>query len=120
MEGHSIECRINAEDPSEDFKPSPGEITEFAPPTEIPGAKVRVDSHVKPGYRIPIHYDSLIAKLIVWGPDRNAAREGMIKALESFRVGGVKTTIPAHLEIMNSAEFTAGDYDTGFIARLLG
>ncbi len=120
IKGHSIECRINAEDPSEDFKPSPGEVTEFVPPTEIAGVKVRVDTHVKPGYRIPFYYDSLIAKLIVWGPDRDAARKGMIKALESFRVSGVKTTIPVHLEIMRNKDFAAGHYDTGFIGRLLG
>lgn len=120
LRGHSIECRINAEDPFEDFKPSPGEITEFVPPREVPGVKVRVDSHVRPGYRIPVYYDSLIAKLIVWGPDREAARKGMIKALEAFKVGGVKTTIPAHVKIMQSPEFTGGNYDTGFIGRLLG
>jgi acetyl-CoA carboxylase biotin carboxylase subunit len=119
-QGHSIECRINAEDPFEDFRPSPGEVTEFVPPTEIPGVKVRVDSHVRPGYSIPFHYDSLIAKLIVWGPDRNAARTGMIKALESFHVAGVKTTIPIHLQIMRDSDFAAGKYDTGFIGRLLG
>ncbi len=119
MNGHSIECRINAEDPFEDFKPSPGEIKGFVPPEEISGVKVRVDSHVQAGYRIPIHYDSLIAKLIVWGPDRDAAREGMIKALESFRIEGVKTTIPVHLRIMKNPDFAAGNYDTGFIARLL-
>ena len=96
------------------------EVTEFIPPTDIPGIEVRVDSHVQPGYRIPIYYDSLIAKLIVWGPDRDAARKGMIKALESFRVEGVKTTIPAHLKIMKSKDFAEGKYDTGFIGRLLG
>ena len=120
VQGHSIECRINAEDPSEDFKPSPGEVTEFVAPNEIPGVNVRVDSHVQPGYRIPIYYDSLIAKLIVWGPSRDAAREGMIKALESFHVAGVKTTIPVHIKIMKDREFAAGNYDTGFIGRLLG
>ncbi len=120
LEGHAIECRINAEDPFEDFKPSPGLVSEFVPPTEIPGVRVRVDSHVRPGYRIPVYYDSLIAKLIVWGATRDAARQGMIKALESFRVGGVKTTIPVHLQIMRSRDFAAGNYDTGFIGRLLG
>ena len=118
MNGHSIECRINAEDPFADFKPSPGEVTEFAPPVEVSGVKVRVDSHVRPGYRIPVYYDSLIAKLIVWGPTRDAAREGMIKALESFHVAGVKTTIPVHLRIMKHPEFAAGNYDTGFIGRM--
>ncbi len=120
MKGHSIECRINAEDPFQDFRPSPGEVTAFAPPTEIPGVRVRVDSHVRPGYRIPIYYDSLIAKLIVWGENRDAAREGMIRALEAFKVDGVKTTIPVHLQIMRNEDFAAGNYDTGFIGRLLG
>ena len=79
-----------------------------------------IDSHVRAGYRIPVYYDSLIAKLIIWGPDREQARRGMITALESFRVEGVKTTIPAHLQIMGDPEFAAGNYDTGFIERLLG
>jgi acetyl-CoA carboxylase biotin carboxylase subunit len=120
MEGHSIECRINAEDPFNDFRPSPGLVSTFVPPGEIPGIKVRVDSHVRAGYRIPIYYDSMIAKLIVWGPSRDAAREGMIKALEGFEIDGVKTTIPAHLKIMQDSDFAAGNYDTGFIGRLLG
>ena len=120
LNGHSIECRINAEDPFDDFKPSPGEVQIFEPPVEIAGVKVRVDTHVRPGYRIPVFYDSLIAKLIVWGPDRDAARAGMIKALEAFKVEGVKTTIPVHLKIMQNRDFAAGNYDTGFIARLLG
>ncbi len=120
LTGHSIECRINAEDPFDDFRPSPGLVSEFAPPTAIDGVKIRVDTHVQPGYRIPVYYDSMIAKLIVWGPTRDAAREGMIRALEAFRVEGVKTTIPAHLKIMNDPAFAAGEYDTGFVARLLG
>jgi acetyl-CoA carboxylase biotin carboxylase subunit len=120
LKGHSIECRINAEDPFEGFKPSPGTVTGFVPPAEIPGVKVRVDTHVQPGYRIPVYYDSLIAKVIVWGPTRDAAREGMVKALESLRIKGVKTTIPVHLKIMKDPDFAAGNYDTGFIARLLG
>jgi acetyl-CoA carboxylase biotin carboxylase subunit len=120
MKGHSIECRINAEDPFEDFRPSPGEVTTFAAPAEIPGVRVRVDSHVRSGYRIPIYYDSLIAKLIVWGENRDAAREGTIRALEAFKVDGVKTTIPVHLQIMRNEDFAAGNYDTGFIGRLLG
>jgi len=118
--GHAIECRINAEDPYEDFRPSPGLVSAFEPPVAIDGARVRVDTHVRPGYRIPIHYDSLIAKLIVWGPTRDAAREGTIAALNSFKIEGVKTTIPIHLKIMQNADFIAGNYDTGFIGRLLG
>ncbi len=120
MEGHSIECRINAEDPFDDFKPSPGEVTEFVPPNKIAKVEVRLDSHVRPGYRIPVYYDSLIAKLIVRAATRDAARKGMVKALESFQVGGVKTTIPVHLKIMKDRGFAAGEYDTGFIGRLLG
>jgi len=75
---------------------------------------------VQAGYRIPVFYDSLIAKLIVWGPTRDVARQGMIQALESFQVEGVKTTIPVHLKIMKDRDFAAGEYDTGFIGRLLG
>jgi acetyl-CoA carboxylase biotin carboxylase subunit len=120
LDGHAIECRINAEDPFDGFRPCPGVVTEFSPPAEIPGVRVRVDSHVRAGYRIPMYYDSLIAKLIVWGPSRDAARTGMIRALESFHVAGVKTTIPVHLRIMQDKEFAAGRYDTGFIERLLG
>ncbi|MBD3160708.1 MAG: ATP-grasp domain-containing protein, partial [Candidatus Eisenbacteria bacterium] len=118
--GHAIECRINAEDPFHDFRPSPGEVTAFSPPEEIPGGRVRVDTHVRAGYRIPVHYDSLIAKLIVHGADREAARIGTIAALQGFGVEGVETTIPVHLRIMEDPEFAAGRYDTGFIARLLG
>ncbi len=119
LSGHAIECRINAEDPFDNFKPNPGLVEEFQPPENIDGVKVRVDTHVRPGYRIPVYYDSLIAKLIVWGQDRDSAREGMIKALEQFEVGGVKTTIPVHLQILRDKNFSAGDYDTGFIERLL-
>jgi len=121
FEGHAIECRINAEDPFDDFKPAPGLVGLFEPPGDVPGAevKVRVDSHVRAGYRIPVFYDSLIAKLIVHGPDRDAARLGMIAALEDFGVDGVKTTVPVHLEIMRDGGFAAGQYDTGFIGRLL-
>jgi acetyl-CoA carboxylase biotin carboxylase subunit len=120
IEGHSIECRINAEDPFDDFRPCPGVVTDFVPPTAAPEVEVRVDTHVRPGYRIPPHYDSLLAKLIVRGAARDDARVGMIAALRSFRVEGVKTTIPAHLRIMEDRDFAAGRYDTGFIARLLG
>jgi len=121
--GHAIECRINAEDPAADFRPNPGVVATFAPPASEAGSdgtRVRVDTHVQPGYRIPPYYDSMIAKLIVWGQTRDAARAGMIRALESFEVGGVKTTIPAHLEIMRDPGFAAGNYDTGFVGRLLG
>ncbi len=80
---------------------------------------MRIDTHVRSGYRIPVYYDSLIAKLIVHGKDRDAACEGMTEALEGFRVDGIKTTVPVHLQIMRSREFADGEYDTSFIGRLL-
>jgi acetyl-CoA carboxylase biotin carboxylase subunit len=121
LQGHAIECRINAEDPAADFRPNPGLVSKFAPPADgNDGVRVRVDSHVESGYRIPPHYDSLLAKLVVWGATRDAAREGMIQALGGFTVDGVKTTIPVHLDILRDARFAAGDYDTGFVGRLLG
>jgi acetyl-CoA carboxylase biotin carboxylase subunit len=120
LNGHAIECRINAEDPFEDFRPNPGLVSRFEPPRSLDGGKVRVDTHVEAGYRIPPYYDSMIAKLIVWDESRDAARESMVRALESFEVDGVKTTIPAHLKIMQDAQFAEGNYDTGFVGRLLG
>ena len=120
MKGHAIECRINAEDASDGFKPCPGMVESYEAPEIAAGCTVRVDSHAKAGYRIPVYYDSMIAKLIVHGPDREMAREGMISALSDFKIGGVKTTIPVHLEIMRNEEFAAGEYDTGFIERLMG
>jgi acetyl-CoA carboxylase, biotin carboxylase subunit len=122
LQGHAIECRINAEDPAQDFRPHPGLVAKFVPPESGnggDGARVRVDTHVQPGYRIPPYYDSMLAKLVVWGKTREAAREGMLRALGSFTVTGVKTTIPVHLQIMQDPRFAAGDYDTGFIGRLL-
>jgi acetyl-CoA carboxylase biotin carboxylase subunit len=123
LQGHAIECRINAEDPFDDFRPHPGLVSAFVPPAEAAagnGARVRVDTHVEPGYRIPPYYDSMIAKLIVWSTTRDAAREAMIQALGRFRLDGVKSTIPVHLQIMKDPQFAAGTYDTGFIGRLLG
>ena len=75
---------------------------------------------MQPGYRIPPYYDSMVAKLIVWGKTRDASRQGMITALESFTVEGVTTTIPVHLRILQDPDFAAGNYDTGFMGRLLG
>ena len=116
LKGHSIECRINAEDPDQQFMPTPGKITSF----HVPGGPgIRVDTHVYAGHEVPPYYDSLIAKLIVWGSTRETARAGMIKALESFHVGGVSTTIPVHLKIMKDPGFAAGNYDTGLMERLL-
>jgi acetyl-CoA carboxylase biotin carboxylase subunit len=120
LRGHAIECRINAEDPFDNFRPSPGLVTEFAPPTQAEGVRVRVDTHVTPGYRIPVFYDSMICKLIVAGPDRDAARRGMLEALERFRVEGIKTTIPIHRRILADERFVSGHYDTTLVAKILG
>ena len=109
MSGHVIECRINAEDPSAGFKPAPGTVTTWQPPS---GPGIRVDTHVEAGYIVPPFYDSLLAKLIVKGSDRTDAIQRMIAALSSFQVAGVPTTIPMHLAIMNSEEFRTGRYDT--------
>ena len=108
LTGHVIECRINAEDPSDGFRPAPGTITGWQPPT---GDGIRVDTHVEPGYEVPPFYDSLLAKVIVRAPDRDAAIARMIEALTAFTVTGVPTTIPMHLAILGSDAFRTGRYD---------
>jgi acetyl-CoA carboxylase, biotin carboxylase subunit len=111
-QGHAIECRINAEDPSKSFQPSPGVITRFEiPPDQGPG-KVRVDTHVEQGYEVPPHYDSLIAKVIAHAATREKAIETMLRALRSTKIEGVATTIPLHLAVLDSPEFKKGRYDT--------
>lgn len=112
MRGSAIECRINAEDPSDNFRPCPGLVTEYHAPG---GFGVRVDSHVHAGYRVPPHYDSLIAKLIVHQRDRAETIASMRRALEEFRIEGVKTTIPLVKEIFRHFHFLKGKIDTGFI-----
>jgi acetyl-CoA carboxylase biotin carboxylase subunit len=112
LRGHAIECRINAEDPERNFMPSPGTITEYLPPG---GIGVRVDSAAYPGYTVPPHYDSMIAKLIVWAPTREQAIDRMIRALMEFRIEGVKTTIPFHLKLLQHEKFRAGDVSTRFL-----
>lgn len=114
--GHSIECRINAEDPDNNFMPSPGEITEYYPPG---GPGVRIDSHLYKGYAIPPYYDSLIAKLIVHAQDRKSAIVRMKRALEEFIIEGIKTTIPFHLKVLNDGDFLKGEYSTKFIEEKL-
>jgi len=114
--GCAIECRINAEDPEADFRPSPGVITRWEPPG---GPGVRLDSHVVTGYRVPPNYDSLIAKLLVHQPSRPEALAAMRRALAEFVVEGVKTTIPLHRVIFNHSRFVAGPVDTTFIEREL-
>jgi acetyl-CoA carboxylase biotin carboxylase subunit len=115
--GHAIEFRINAEDPEQDFKPDPGKLGVV----ELPkGAGIRVDTHVEPGYQIPPFYDSMIAKLIVHGDNRDLAIAASEKALEDFRVEGVKTTIPIHQRILSEPDFRDGRYDTTWLERILG
>jgi len=109
---HSIECRINAEDPYNDFRPCPGKITEFHSPG---GHGVRIDTHVYAGYTIPPYYDSMIAKLITTAQTREEAISKMKRALEEFIVEGVKTTIPFHLQLMDNPDYLAGKYTTAFM-----
>lgn len=116
INGWAIECRVNAEDPNRNFMPSPGVITAYHAPG---GIGVRVDSAVYEGYQIPPYYDSMVAKLIVWGRDRNEAINRMRRALEEYEIEGVKTTIPFHLRILDNAFFQRGDFYTNFIQRRL-
>lgn len=115
LKGHSIECRINAEDPENNFRPSPGLVTAFNQPG---GFGVRVDTHCYAGYTIPPYYDSMIGKLITYAPTRNEAIKKMSRALDEFIVEGIKTTIPFHQMIMQNDYFLNNDYDTGFIDSL--
>ena len=112
--GHCFEFRINAEDPDNNFRPSPGKIQYLHFPG---GFGVRVDSHVYNQYTIPPYYDSLIAKLIVWGVDRKHAIARARRAFEEFAVEGIKTTIPFHMEVLNNSKFQSADYDTSFIDK---
>ncbi len=114
--GHAIECRINAEDPEHGFRPSPGQITSFHAPG---GPGVRVDTHVYAGYVVPPQYDSLLAKLIVHGRNREEARIRAYHALEEFIIEGVHTTIPFLRRVLNHPEFVEGEADTGFVGRFL-
>ncbi|QQS37045.1 MAG: acetyl-CoA carboxylase biotin carboxylase subunit [Ignavibacteriales bacterium] len=114
--GHSIEFRINAEDPEHSFRPSPGKIQSLHFPG---GYGVRVDSHIYQSYSIPPNYDSLIAKLIVWGKNREHAIARGRRALEEFTVEGIKTTIPFHLKVLEDERFLSGNFDTGFLEGFL-
>ncbi|MDD2478796.1 MAG: acetyl-CoA carboxylase biotin carboxylase subunit [Victivallaceae bacterium] len=114
--GHAIECRINAEDPARNFTPNPGVISSYIPSG---GIGVRVDSHCFSGYKIQPYYDSMIAKLIVHGADRNDALKRCNRALHEFVIEGVKTTIPFALSIINNKDFMAGKYNTGFIEKIM-
>ncbi|MEM1358201.1 MAG: acetyl-CoA carboxylase biotin carboxylase subunit [Bacteroidota bacterium] len=112
--GHAIECRINAEDPWNNFRPSPGKITSFH---SSKGLGVRVDTHVYAGYTIPPYYDSMIAKLIVRAPSREEAITKMERALDEFIIEGVKTTVPFHQWLMKQDDFRNGNFDTGWLGQ---
>ena len=114
LRGHVIECRVNAEDPARNFQPSPGKITTFHPPG---GPGVRLDTHVYAGYTVPPYYDSLLAKIICQGRDREEALKRMQVALESFIIEGVTTTIPFLARVMQNKRFQSGDIDTKFLER---
>lgn len=114
MRGHAIECRINAEDPAHNFRPTAGTITSF----NIPGGhSVRVDTHAYAGYTVPPTYDSMIAKLIVSAPTRPEAIRRMKRALEEFIVEGIKTTIPYHLQLMEDPGFISGEFNTQYLEK---
>ena len=116
MVGHAMEFRINAEDPDQDFMPSPGEISWL----EVPGGPgVRVDSAIYQGYRIPPFYDSMVGKLIVWALTREEAISRAIRALREYRLEGIKTTIPLHLRLLKGEAFRSGEYHTGYLEELL-
>jgi acetyl-CoA carboxylase biotin carboxylase subunit len=112
--GHSIEFRITAEDPAQDFRPMTGVIEEYLPPS---GPGVRVDSHLYRGYEVPPHYDSLLAKLVVWAPTREEAIARGRRALNEYVLEGVPTTIPFHLNLLNNEIFLRGETYTNFLAE---
>ncbi len=114
--GHAIEFRINAEDPDHNFRPSPGKIDSLHFPG---GMGVRIDSHIYQSYVIPPYYDSMVAKLIVWGKDRQRAIAKARRALEEFTVEEIKTTIPFHLKVLDDERFISGNFDTSFIDKFL-
>jgi acetyl-CoA carboxylase biotin carboxylase subunit len=113
--GHAIECRINAEDPANNFSPCPGKIEQL----NLPGGPgVRVDTHIYPGYKISPYYDSMVAKLIVHGRNRQEAIRIMRRALDEFYIAPIKTTIPLHVEIMNNPAFVRGEVSTHFLEKM--
>ncbi len=115
LQGHSIECRINAEDPDNNFIPCPGKVEQLNMPG---GPGVRVDTHIYPGYKISPYYDSMVAKLIVHGRDRAEAIRIMRRALDEFYIAPIKTTISLHMQIMNDPAFVRGDISTHFLEKM--
>jgi acetyl-CoA carboxylase biotin carboxylase subunit len=112
LAGHAIECRINAEDATRNFMPSPGRLESWAPPE---ADDIRVESHCYPGYVVPPYYDSLLAKVIVRGADRNAAIDRMVEALQGFEVSGVATTIPFQLQVLRHDDFRTARVHTRWV-----
>ncbi|MEV4758550.1 acetyl-CoA carboxylase biotin carboxylase subunit [Micromonospora sp. NPDC049559] len=119
VRGVAVECRVNVEDPDRDFVPTPGRIERFRPPG---GPFTRVDTHGYPGYVVGPHYDSLLAKVVVWAPERDLALNRMERALDEFEVAGpgVRTTIPFLRRVLDDAPFRKGRYSTGLVERVLG
>jgi acetyl-CoA carboxylase biotin carboxylase subunit len=117
LSGYAIECRINAEDPDNDFRPCPGKISFYQPPG---GFGVRIDTHIYTGYEIPSHYDSLLAKLITHGHTRQEAIRTMQRALDELIIEPIKTTIPFHKDVMRNPSFLRGQYNTEFVNILYG
>lgn len=116
LRGHAIECRINAEDPDKGFRPNPGKISNF----HVPGGPgVRVDTHVYAQYQIPPYYDSLIAKIITHGKNRQEAMSRMVRSLDEFVIEGVKTTIPFHMKVLQDPDFQKGNFDTKYVERFI-
>jgi len=116
LRGAAIECRIYAEDPANNFMPSPGRITQLAEPS---GPGVRLDSGVYPGWNVPLDYDPMLAKLIVWADTREHAIERILRALGEYHIGGIRTNIPLFDVILRDAAFRAGDLHTGYLDELL-
>ena len=116
INGHSIECRINAEQPRDGFMPRPGRITRWSPPK---GPGIRTDSHCYKGYLVPPYYDSMIAKLLVHAPDRASAVKAMLHALEDFEVEGIETNIDFHRFVMRHPDYIAGQVNTRWLETTL-